>query len=104
MMPEKIIQDWLIEIKYEKPVLIKKKHVYESDEEIIKIMTTNPGVLIGKGGQDINRLKERLGDRYKVEIIEADEIICTPNTKIDARDWDDIIDERIEARFKMWNM
>ena len=102
MMPEKIIQDWLIEIKYEKPVLIKKK--YECGKEIIQIMTTNPGLLIGKGGQDINRLKERLGDRYKVEIIEADEIICTPNTKIDTRNWDDIIDERIKARFEMWNM
>ena len=104
MMPEKIIQDWLIEIKYNKPVLIKKKYIYDSHEEIIKIMTTNPGLIIGKGGQDINRLKERLGDRYKVEIIEADEIICTPNTKIDTRNWDDIIDERIEARFEMWNM
>ena len=102
MMSEKIIQDWLIEIKYNKPVLIKKK--YECGKEIIQIMTTNPGILIGKGGQDINRLKERLGDRYKVEIIEADEIICTPYTQIDTRDWDDIIDERIEARFEMWNM
>ena len=102
MMPEKIIQDWLIEIHYNKPILIKKK--YECGKEIIQIMTTNPGILIGKGGQDINRLKERLGDRYKVEIIEADEIICTPYTQIDTRDWDDIIDERIEARFEMWNM
>ena len=102
MMPEKIIQDWLIEIHYNKPVLIKKK--YECSKEIIQIMTTNPGILIGKGGQDINRLKEKLGDRYKVEIIEADEIICTPYTKIDTRDWDDIIDARIKARFEMWNM
>ena len=102
MMPEKIIQDWLIEIKYNKPVLIKKK--YECGKEIIQIMTTNPGILIGKGGQDINRLKERLGDRYKVEIIEADEIICTPYTQIDTRNWDDIIDARIKARFEMWNM
>ena len=102
MMSEKIIQDWLIEIKYNKPVLIKKK--YECGKEIIQIMTTNPGILIGKGGQDINRLKERLGDRYKVEIIEADEIICTPYTQIDTRDWDDIIDERIEARFEMWGI
>ena len=101
-MPEKIIQDWLIEIKYEKPVLIKKK--YECDKEIIKIMTTNPGILIGKGGQDINCLKERLGGRYKVEFVEADEIICTPYTQIDTRNWDDIIDERIEARFEMWGM
>lgn len=104
MMSEKIIQDWLIEIKYEKPVLIKKIYVYDSDEKIIQIMTTNPGILIGKGGQDINRLKEKLGDRYKVEFVEADEIICTPYTQIDTRDWDDIIDERIKARFKMWNM
>lgn len=103
-MPEKIIQDWLIEIKYEKPVLIKKKYIYDSDEVIIQIMTTNPGLLIGKGGQDINRLKEKLGSRYKVEFIEADEIICTPYTQIDTRDWDDIIDERIKARFEMWNM
>lgn len=102
MMPEKIIQDWLIEIHYNKPVLIKKK--YECGKEIIQIMTTNPGLIIGKGGQDINRLKERLGDRYKVEIIEADEIICTPYTQIDTRDWDNIIDERIKARFEMWNM
>lgn len=102
MMPEKIIQDWLIEIKYEKPVLIKKK--YEYGKEIIKIMTTNPGILIGKGGQDINRLKERLGSRYKVEFVEADEIICTPYTQIDTRDWDNIIDARIEARFEMWGI
>ena len=102
MMPEKIIQDWLIEIKYEKPVLIKKK--YECGKEIIKIMTINPGLIIGKGGQDVNRLKEKLGDRYKVEIIEADEIICTPYTQIDTRNWDDIIDARIKARFEMWNM
>ena len=102
MMPEKIIQDWLIEIHYNKPVLIKKK--YEYGKEIIKIMTTNPGLLIGKGGQDINRLKEKLGDRYKVEFIEADEIICTQYTQIDTRDWDDIIDTRIKARFEMWNM
>ena len=102
MMPEKIIQDWLIEIKYNKPVLIKKK--YECGKEIIQIMTTNPGILIGKGGQDINRLKEKLGDRYKVKIIEADEIICTPYTQIDTRDWDDIIDERVAARFEMWGI
>ena len=102
MMPEKIIQDWLIEIKYNKPVLIKKK--YECDKEIIKIMTTNPGILIGRGGQDINRLKGKLGDRYKVELVGADEIICTPNTKIDTRDWDDIVYARTKARFEMWNM
>lgn len=102
MMPEKIIQDWLIEIKYEKPVLIKKG--YKSDKDIIKIMTTNPGLLIGKGGRDINRLQEKLGDRYKVEIIEADEIICTPYTQIDTRDWNDIIDERVAARFEMWGI
>lgn len=104
MMPEKIIQDWLAEMHYNKPVLIKKIYVYDSDEKIIQIMTTNPGLLIGKGGQDINRLKERLGSRYRVEIIEADEIICTPYTQIDTRDWNDIIDERIKARFEMWNM
>lgn len=104
MMPEKIIQDWLIEIHYNKPVLIKKKYVYDSNEEIIQIMTTNPGLLIGKGGQDINRLKEKLGSRYKVEFIEADEIICTPYTQIDTRDWDDIIDERVAARFEMWGI
>ena len=102
MMPEKIIQDWLIEIHYNKPVLIKKK--YECGKKIIQIITTNPGILIGKGGQDINRLKERLGSGYKVEFIEADEIICTPNTQIDNRDWNDIIDERTKARFEMWNM
>lgn len=102
MMPEKIIQDWLAEMHYNKPVLIKKK--YECGKKIIKIMTTNPGLIIGKGGQDINRLKERLGDRYKVEFVEADEIICTPYTQIDTRDWDDIIDARIKARFEMWNM
>lgn len=104
MMPEKIIQDWLIDIKYNKPVLIKKKYIYNSDEVIIQIMTTNPGILIGKGGQDINHLKEKLGSRYKVEFVEADEIICTPYTQIDTRDWDNIINERIEARFEMWNM
>ena len=104
MMPEKIIQDWLIEIHYNKPVLIKKKYIYDSDEEIIQIMTTNPGILIGKGGQDINRLKEKLGDKYKVEFVEADEIICTPYTQINTRDWDDIIDERVAARFEMWGI
>lgn len=103
-MPEKIIQDWLIEIKYEKPILIRKKYIDHLDKKLIQIITTNPGLLIGKGGQDINRLKERLGSRYKVEFIEADEIICTPNTKIDTRDWEDIIDERVAARFEMWGM
>lgn len=102
MFAEKIIQDWLIEIHYKKPVLIKK--VYKSEKEIIKIMTTNPGILIGKGGQDIKRLKERLGNRCTVELIEADDIICTPDTKIDTRDWDDIIDERVMSRFEMWGM
>lgn len=102
MFAEKIIQDWLIEIHYQKPILIKKSH--NSDKETIKIITTNSGILIGKGGHDINHLKERLGDRCTVELIEADEIICTPNTKIDTRDWNDIIDELIEARFEMWNM
>lgn len=104
MMPEKIIQDWLIEIKYEKPIFIRKKYIDHLDKKIIQIITTNPGLLIGKGGQDINRLKERLGDRYKVEFIEADEIICTPYTQIDTRDWDDIIDERVAARFEMWGI
>ena len=102
MFAEKIIQDWLIEIHYRKPVLIKR--VYKSGKDIIKIMTINPGILIGKGGRDIERLKERLGNRCTVELIEADEIICTPDTKIDTRDWDDIIDERVNARFEMWNM
>ena len=102
MIYEKIIQDWLIEIHYQKPILIKRAH--KSDKDIIKIMATNPGLLIGKGGRDIERLKERLGNRWTVEIIEADEIICTPDTKIDTRDWDDIIYERANARFEMWNM
>lgn len=102
MFAEKIIQDWLIEIHYREPVLIKR--VYKSGKDIIKIMTINPGILIGKGGRDIERLKERLGNRWTVEIIEADDIICTPDTKIDTRDWNDIIDERVNARFEMWNM
>ena len=102
MLVEKIIQDWLIEIHYKKPVLIRKKYTF--DKDIIKIMTTNPGILIGKGGRDIERLKERLGNGYAVELIEADDIICTPDTKIDTRDWNDIIDERVNARFEMWNM
>ena len=67
-------------------------------------MTINPGILIGKGGQDIKRLKDRLGSRYKVELVEADEVICTPNTKIDTRDWSDIIEERVISRLEMWNM
>lgn len=102
MIVEKIIQDWLIEIHYKKPVLIRKK--YNSNKGIIKIMTTNPGLLIGKGGRDIDRLKERLGDKWTVELIEADEIICTPDSKIDTRDWGDIIEERVAARFEMWDM
>ena len=102
MFVEKIIQDWLIEIHYQKPVLIQKR--YKSGKDIIKIMTTNPGILIGKGGRDIERLKERLGNRWTVELIEADDIICTSDTKIDTRDWNDIIDERIESRFEMWNI
>lgn len=102
MIYEKIIQDWLIEIHYQKPILIKRAH--KSGKDTIKIMATNPGLLIGKGGRDIERLKERLGNRCTVELIEADEIICTPDTKIDTRDWNDIIDERINARFEMWNM
>ena len=102
MFAEKIIQDWLIEIHYQKPVLIKRAH--KSDKDIIKIMATNPGLLIGKGGRDIERLKERLGNGWAAELIEADDIICTPDTKIDTRDWDDIIDERVNVRFEMWNM
>lgn len=102
MIYEKIIQDWLIEIHYKKPVLIKK--IYGQEKDTIKIMTINPGILIGKGGQDIKRLKDRLGSRYKVELVEADDIIGTPDTEIDTRDWDDILDERIESRFQAWNM
>lgn len=101
-MFQKIIQDWLIEIHYDKPILIKK--VYGQEKDVIKIMTTNPGILIGKGGQDIDRLKDRLGNGYIVELIEADDIICTPDAKIDTRDWSDIIDERIISRLEMWNM
>ena len=102
MIYEKIIQDWLIEIHYTKPILIKKIHGQEKDT--IKIMTIHPGILIGKGGQDIKRLKDRLGSRYKVELVEADDIICTPDTEIDTRDWNDILDERVESRFQAWNM
>ena len=102
MFAEKIIQEWLTEIHYRKPVLIKKMDT--SGKEIIKIMTTNPGILIGKGGRDIERLKDRLGNRCSVELVEADEVICTPDTKIDTRDWDDIIDERVMSRFEMWDM
>ena len=102
MTYEKTIQDWLIEIHYQKPILIKRAH--KSDKDIIKIMATNPGLLIGKGGRDIERLKERLGNRCTVELIEADEIICTPDTKIDTRDWSDIIEERVISRLEMWNM
>lgn len=102
MFAEKIIQDWLIEIHYTKPILIKK--IYGQEKDTIKIMTINPGILIGKGGRDIERLKERLGNRWTVELIEADDIICTPDTKIDTRDWNDIIDERVNARLEMWNM
>ena len=102
MFDEKIIQEWLTEIHYQKPVLIKKMHT--SGKEIIKIMTTNPGILIGKGGQDIERLKDRLGNRCSVELVEADEVICTPDTKIDTRDWSDIIEERVISRLEMWDM
>ena len=102
MFAEKIIQEWLTEIHYQKPVLIKKMDT--SGKEIIKIMTTNPGILIGKGGQDIARLKDKLGNRCSVELVEADEVICTPDTKIDTRDWSDIIEERAISRLEMWNM
>ena len=102
MFAEKIIQGWLTEIHYHSPVLIKKTHT--SDKEIIKNMTTNQGILIGKGGRDIGHLKNRLGSRCSVELVEADEVICTPNTKIDTRDWSDIIEERVISRLEMWNM
>ena len=67
MIYEKIIQDWLIEIHYQKPVLIKRTH--KPDKDIIKIMAINPGLLIGKGGRDIEHLKEKLGNGWTVEII-----------------------------------
>lgn len=102
MLVEKVIQDWLKELKFSYPVMIQK--IYSTKPRRINIITRYPGVLIGKGGQDINRLRERLADDYDIRITEADEIICTSDTKIDTRDWDDIIDERVNARLEMWNM
>ena len=48
MLVEKVIQDWLKDIKYNKPIMIQK--IYSSDPKTIKIFTKNPGWLIGKGG------------------------------------------------------
>lgn len=97
MLVEKVIQDWLEEIHYNKPVMIKKKY----DDHTITITTTNPGILIGKAGNDIHRLQDRVRD-WKILLKEADEIICTKDATIDTRDWDDIIEARVAARFEMW--
>lgn len=102
MLVEKVIQDWLKELKFSEPIMIQK--IYSTDPITVKIFTTKPGVLIGKGGQDINRLKERLEGKYDITLIGIDEIICTLNTIIDSRDFDDIIEERVAARFALWDM
>ena len=48
MLVEKVIQDWLKDIKYNKPIMIQK--IYSSDPKTIKIFTKNPRWFIGKGG------------------------------------------------------
>lgn len=96
MLVEKIIQDWLKEINYNKPVMMKKNYA----DKTVTIMTTNPGILIGKCGKDIANLQSKIGG--KIILLEADEIICTKDATIDTRDWDDIIEARVAARFEMW--
>lgn len=100
-MIEEIIQSWLNELGYDEPIMIKK--LYNQRE--VQIISTHPGYLIGKYGVDWNRLVDRLSNKHWTpKLIEADEIICSNNAKIDKRPWGEIIDARVMARMEMWDM
>lgn len=73
MMIETIVQKWLNELQYKKPVMIKVDH----NVNILTITTVNPGILIGRYGEDIETLRKELGDNWKISLIEADEIVCS---------------------------
>ena len=66
-----VIESFLADIKYTKPIFYRKDF---SNREFI-IYTTDPGLLIGKNGTDINRLKSILtrefGGEWKVTLEEV---------------------------------
>lgn len=101
MLVEVIIQNWLNDLNYKSPVMIKKS--YNNSE--VTIFTTHPGILIGKGGQSYNALKDELQKhKWNLKLQEADEIICPCNATIDTRKWEEIADERARARMEMWGL
>ena len=66
-----VIESFLADIKYTKPIFYRKDF---SNREFT-IYTTDPGLLIGKNGTDINRLKSILtrefGGEWKVTLEEV---------------------------------
>ena len=100
-MIEEIIQYWLNELRYDEPIMIKKSY----KQNVVQIIATHPGWLIGKAGADWKKLTDRLSVKHWTpELVEAHEIICGYNAKIDTRNWGAIVDERIESRMALWDM
>lgn len=98
MSVEIIISQYLKSIKYNEPVLIRKKY----SNCTVEIICTKPGLIIGLDGKPINELQDKLkrethGNISHVRIIEADEVVTSD------QNWDKICDERAKARLEMYN-
>lgn len=92
---ESVVQKFLSSINYKEPVLIKKNY----DSRTITIYCCHPGILIGRCGQDVERLEKALKEKTvcfdKVRFEETDEYI------LPVQNWNKIWDDRAKARAEM---
>ena len=71
-----IICEWKSEAQIDTAIMVSR---YPENSEVLKIMTTIPGVMIGYKGELINKYREKLRiafpDIKEIQFIESDSVI-----------------------------
>lgn len=71
-----IICEWKSEAQIDTAIMVSR---YPENSEVLKIMTTSPGVMIGYKGELINKYREKLRiafpDIKEIQFIESDSVI-----------------------------
>lgn len=68
---ETLLKTWLTDIGYKEPI----GYEFDLHHKVVKIYSRRPGLLIGKAGVDVNKLKAMLTEEFhgewKVQFIEV---------------------------------
>ena len=71
-----IICEWKSEAQIDTAIMVSR---YPENSEVLKIMTTRPGVMIGYKGELINKYREKLRiefpDIKEIQFIESDSVM-----------------------------